>query len=143
MGKRGNPKRELKHKNIKHPIQPLYEDEIGTTRFKPNKIVQYLLDEGPFDLNTIAVKAAQGDISNDDQRQFAQLIGYSLGGFSELTSYVDDETYETAERMWDEGVSEEAAKIKVLEEKLLEVRKGLKEPIARLYGKHPDDMFED
>jgi hypothetical protein len=33
--------------------------------------------------------------SNEDREQFAQLIGYSLSGFSSL-SYVSDETYQLA-----------------------------------------------
>ena len=56
----------------KHPIQPLAPDERGTLRFKPNAIVRWLLDEGPFDLNQIAMK----QFSVEDQEQFAQLIGY-------------------------------------------------------------------
>jgi hypothetical protein len=35
--------------------------------------------------------------SNEDRQQFAQLIGYSLGGYSEL-SYVDDDAYKAAEK---------------------------------------------
>ncbi len=35
--------------------------------------------------------------SDEDREQFAQLIGYSLNGFGEL-SYVSEETYEAAER---------------------------------------------
>ena len=75
----------------KHPIQPLAFDESGVLRFKENKIVKYLLDMGPFDLNYIGAMR----FDNEDREQFAQLIGYSLSGFSEL-SYVSDNTYDTA-----------------------------------------------
>ena len=75
------------------PIQPLYKDKAGTVRFRANKIVQFLLDAGPFDLNQLAVMP----FNKADREQFAQLIGYSLSGFGEL-SYVSDETYKRAER---------------------------------------------
>ena len=58
----------------KHPIQPIEKDEHGTYRFKPNAIVQYLLDKGPFDLNHLAMKAATTPFSQEDREQFAQLI---------------------------------------------------------------------
>ena len=75
----------------KNPIQPVILDKNGVKRFKENKIVVYLLDNGAIGLNDIAIK----DFSQDDREQFAQLIGYSVGGFSEL-SYVSNETYNTA-----------------------------------------------
>ncbi len=74
-----------------HPIQPLIKDGDGVVRFKLNAIVCHLLNDGPFDLNTIAEKG----FSADDEEQFAQLIGYSLSGFGEL-SYVRDETFDAA-----------------------------------------------
>jgi len=78
----------------KHPIQPLSKDSGGTIRFKSNAIVGYLLDNGPFDMNALA----KMDFTREDREQFAQLIGYSLCGFGDL-SYVRDSTYEAAERM--------------------------------------------
>ena len=78
-------------KAAEHPTQPLYYDENGTLRFKENRIVRFLLDAGPFDLNQLAIM----DFSRDDREQFAQLIGYSLGGFGEL-SYVRSKTYNRA-----------------------------------------------
>jgi len=43
-------------------------------------------------------KIAVMDFTADDRRQFAQLIGYSLRGYSEL-SYVDDDADGTAEAL--------------------------------------------
>lgn len=60
----------------KHPIQPLYKSESGVVRFKPNAIVQYLLDNGGISMNDIACL----DFSREDREQFAQLIGYSHSG---------------------------------------------------------------
>jgi hypothetical protein len=74
-----------------HPVQPLVHDARGTLRFKQNAIVLFLLEAGPFDMNVLASMP----FSIEDREQFAQLIGYSLDGFSEL-SYVTDETYERA-----------------------------------------------
>jgi hypothetical protein len=59
----------------------------GVERFKENKIVSYLLDAGPIDMNALAIMR----FSNEDREQFAQLIGYSVCGFCEL-SYVSEDT---------------------------------------------------
>ncbi len=76
---------------MKHPMQPIEKDENGVIRFKENKIVRYLLDAGPFDMNQLAMLP----FSQEDREQFAQLIGYSVGGFGEL-SYVSQESVATA-----------------------------------------------
>jgi len=78
--------------NIENPVQPLiWDNEI--IRFKKNAIVRFLLDTSQYNLN----KIAEMDFSDDDREQFAQLIGYSLSGFSEL-SYATVETIEQAEK---------------------------------------------
>lgn len=80
-----------KKKAPEHPIQPLSVDDNGVLRFKSNAIVRFLLDAGPFNMNTLALM----DFSREDREQFAQLIGYSLSGFGEL-SYVRSKTYKRA-----------------------------------------------
>lgn len=87
--------------NIPHPVQPLIVDEYEVLRFKGNAIVRFLLDAGPFDMNQLALMP----FTVEDREQFAQLIGYSLSGFGEL-SYVTDETYARAEAQ-NTGQSEE------------------------------------
>ena len=77
---------------IQHPIQQLYKDKHGTIRFRKNAIVRFLLDAGPYDLNDLSIM----NFSDNDWEQFAQLIGYSLCGFGEL-SYVSDAAYDRAE----------------------------------------------
>ena len=124
-----------------HPIQPLGLDEMGTIRFKSNKIVTILLKEGPFDMNQIAMWASEGRVSKDDQRQFAQLIGYSLTGFGDL-SYMDDETYETAELMAND-VKESDARLSYLHNLVESLKTALREPMARLFEKHPDDLLKE
>lgn len=119
-----------------HPIQPLAKDERGTMRFKENAIVRHLLDKGGIDLNALAML----DFPKEDWQQLAQLIGYSLGGYGEL-SYVTDDAYGAAARMACEGLSEEKARIAHLEEEIAALREALLAPIARLYGKHPADLL--
>ena len=78
-----------------HPLQPVYLDEHGAARFKENRIVRLLLDWSSargMDMNDIA----RLNFPAEDREQFAQLIGYSLSGFGEL-SYVSDEAYKEAE----------------------------------------------
>jgi len=77
---------------MEHPSQYLIKDKENVLRFTENKIVKFLLDVGPYDLNKLAIIP----FSDEDRSQFAQLIGYSLSGFSEL-SYVSDEKWEQAE----------------------------------------------
>lgn len=70
------------------PLQPI-ERKDGELRFRENRIVRFLLDNSIFDLNTLATMG----FPNEDWEQFAQLTGYSVSGFGEL-SYVSDETFE-------------------------------------------------
>lgn len=71
-----------------HPMQPILLDPAGCLRFKKNSAVEYLA-EGR--LNEIASRG----YSDEDMTQLAQLIGYSVGGFGDL-SYVSDADYERA-----------------------------------------------
>jgi hypothetical protein len=72
----------------KHPIQQLEKDEEGKLRFKQNSIVRFLKDTSKYNLNELALMP----FDREDWEQFAQLIGYSLDGFGEL-SYVSQETH--------------------------------------------------
>lgn len=83
-----NKARESKVSKPQNPIQPVVSDASGVDRFKANKIVSFLLDAGPFDMNQLALI----DFTRDDREQFAQLIGYSVSGFTEL-SYVRNATW--------------------------------------------------
>jgi len=134
---------------MKHPIQPLSQDENGVLRFKQNKIVAYIINwcaskngiagfppvyGGAPDLNQLALM----NFPKEDRQQFAQLIGYSLSGYGEL-SYVDSDAYGVAQLM-SEGKSETEARIEHLEIELRELRRSLQKPMARLFGVHPDDL---
>lgn len=121
---------------MKLPIQPLYVDDQDVLRFKENKIVTYLLENGGIDLNQIAAKG----FNVADEEQFAQLIGYSHSGFGDL-SYVSDETWYAAREMWD-GEEENSlkARVLVLEKQLRDIKKGLKEIIPVVFKIHPSDL---
>ena len=120
------------------PIQPLFTDERGTVRFQSNAIVRHLLDHGGIDLNKIAVL----DFSAEDRMQFAMLIGYSLSGAGEL-GYFDDATWEAAAAMAERGLSEAEARNEQMCVQLADLRKKLREPMAALFGVHPDDLGVD
>lgn len=120
-----------------HPIQPLIEDEKGVERFKRNAIVCKLLDDGPFDMNDIAM----WNVSREDREQFAQLIGYSWCGACDL-GYISDEVITTARRMKDEGQSEDAARADVLRAMVNEAKEKMRDGVAALFGLHPDDLIE-
>jgi len=116
---------------IRHPIQPLVMVD-GTLRYKQNKIVRALLDhssERGLDMNEIARRG----FSNDDQVQFAQLIGYSHDGAGTL-SYFPDEVWEASQAMHEAGLSEDKARlqalrgfVKTLQDKAIEAVKVLTE----------------
>lgn len=125
--------------NTKNPIQPLVTTDAGIVRFKANHIVRDLLDFASakgFDLNEIAKR----EYSRDDRQQFAQLIGYSLSGYGELRSYVDDDAFAAAEAMHYGEVDERDARIATLERSLGHLRRTLVGPMAELFGVHPDDL---
>ena len=78
---------------MSHPLQDMELDSDGVIRFRRNKIVEYLLDNGSQTMNSLAVLP----FSAEDREQFAQLIGYSVDGFADL-SYVSDETIKKADK---------------------------------------------
>ena len=119
---------------MKNPIQPIQLNEFDRPRFKQNAIVRYLLDSGMFSMNDIA----DLDVSNEDREQFAQLIGYTLDGFAEL-SYASDDTYLAALKM-SEGGDEKDARIAVLEETLAQARVNARALATGLFRVHPDDL---
>ena len=75
-----------------HPMQPIYIDGRGTVRFKANKIIEYLQNQGVIDLNAIALM----NFPAEDRMQLAQLIGYSVSGFGDL-SYARPKTIDEAD----------------------------------------------
>lgn len=123
-------------KKINHPIQPIVKDDDGNQRFLENKIVSHLYNVGlkhGCGLNEIA----DMQFSKEDRQQFAQLIGYSLCGYSEL-GYVDDDAYRAAVASAKKDPKD--AMIETLTFEINKLRKALQVPMARLFGVHPADL---
>lgn len=120
---------------MSQPIQPLIEDEHGVIRFKPNAIVQHLLDNGGIDLNQIAAL----DFSREDREQFAQLIGYSWSGACDL-GYMTDEVLDAAEAMRKSGAPEAECRAATLRSQIEQAKSSMRDGVAQLFGVHPDDL---
>lgn len=69
------------------PMQPVIQDAHGVLRFRQNAIVRALLDRDTEGLNWTGLQG----FSQADEEQFAQLIGYSISGYHEL-SYVSNKS---------------------------------------------------
>ena len=124
-----------------HPIQPLEEDANGRLRFKENAIVRTLLDFASpkgMDMNAIAVLP----FTREDREQFAQLIGYSYDGASEL-SYVSSEVLDAAHTAWELGVSTERAHADVLRAHLNNLLEHLHPLAATAFRVHPSDLVPE
>lgn len=83
--------------DVPHPMQPVVLDPHGVARFKQNAIVRFLVDwarDRGMSLNELAVMG----FSDADFEQLAQLIGYSVSGFGEL-SYVSAEAVARADAL--------------------------------------------
>jgi hypothetical protein len=83
--------------HARHPMQPVYRDQDGRVRFHKNGIIRRLVDTKVISLNMISQwHGTYPGISQDDVDQFWQLLGYSVGGYSEL-EFISDEAVKTAE----------------------------------------------
>lgn len=78
-----------------YPMQPISTDELGVARFERNLIIDWLCTEKS-NMNEVAIYAAENGIDEKYQQQVAQLVGYSISGYGNL-SYVNDENYERAQ----------------------------------------------
>ena len=113
------------------PIQPI---EDG--RFVGNSIVMALLRTSTLNLNDISMIR----FTDQERMQFAQLIGYSVRGFGEL-SYVDDETYNAVMIINNnDNATEPEARVIALRKQLDEAKKGIKIAAVALFNVHPDDL---
>lgn len=61
----------------RHPVQPVEWNGRGVLRFRPNPIVQFLLDQCPVNLSQIG---QQEGFTVHDWDQLHQLLGYSVSG---------------------------------------------------------------
>ena len=70
---------------MKHPLQPLETDSDGEIRFAGNAIVDLLLSTSKLDLYDLHRMVARDNYSVEDYAQLMMLLGYSVGGFLELS----------------------------------------------------------
>lgn len=77
----------------KHPMQRIEHDDKGVIRFRSNKIIEDLFMRGALDLNQIA--CAKYD--EEDRMQLAQLLGYSVSGYGDL-SYASRKSVRKADK---------------------------------------------
>lgn len=120
------------------PMQPISTGEDGLPRFEANTIVKRLLEFAR--LHGLGQQElASENHSQEDWEQFAQLIGYSLRGFDEL-SYVSGAAKKIAERMAELGEDEQTARLRRAEMLLRELKSGLRHPISRLFELDRDSL---
>ncbi len=77
-----------------HSMQPVIWDGKGVVRFQENPIVSFLLDwanKRGMSLNELHRMSLSENWTNDDWAHFAQLHGYSVSGWGDL-SYVSNDT---------------------------------------------------
>lgn len=83
---------EPKTVDLAHPMQPIFLDDRGVARFQPNAIITWGFTNGRVDLNALATLG----FPDQDWEQLAQLLGYSVDGFADL-SYVSDDVVAAAD----------------------------------------------
>lgn len=79
------------------PMQPVVRAADGCIRFRENRIVSALLEHSSrhgYSLNETAI----GDFTDDEHMQLAQLIGYSVSGYGDL-SYASEESVSRADEL--------------------------------------------
>lgn len=121
---------------MSYPLQPIITDDKGVVRFKANAIVAHLLESGAIDLNALHAM----DFKPEDWEQFNQLIGYSLSAWGTL-QHTSNESWEAANLVQEQGLDSLQARLVAVEGELTAFREAMAEPIARLYGKHPEDLL--
>jgi hypothetical protein len=65
----------------KHPMQPVVLSEDGRAYFVPNEILVWMLAHGRINFDEIA----QQGFSDEDRMQLAQLLGFAVSRYTQLT----------------------------------------------------------
>ncbi len=91
---------------MSHPMQEVTLDEHGTARFRENRIVKFLLDWGPFDMNELGNLFGNREEFREDEEQLAQLIGYSVSGFGDLP-YASEDVINEADAQVEEMLNDQ------------------------------------
>ena len=78
----------------KLPVQNVITDNKGTKRFEENPLVSTLIDnftyEGMTGLNALSLYYQINSVDEKYYEQITQLIGYSVSGFSGLSTTTDE-----------------------------------------------------
>lgn len=123
----------------KHPIQPLELDLHNVLRFKENRVVSILYEK----LRSMGIDPwsllGRDNVTKDDLRQFAQLIGYSHSGAQDLP-YMDDKTLEAAKIAYHSGKTELEARNEYLEERHRLMVEALTPLTLTAFVLHEDDL---
>lgn len=127
------------------PMQPVMTDRDGTRRFVENRIIRDLVEFSATHGRGIHAIAA-GDYTDQERQQFAQLNGYSIRGYGEL-SYVDDVAYEQACAQSD-GDDPDQVRLDLLDEVIQDALKahiamGKALQVATTKTLVPEDLDED
>jgi Cys-tRNA synthase (O-phospho-L-seryl-tRNA:Cys-tRNA synthase) len=130
----------------KNPMQPIVIDSEDVVRFKTNKIVYtvYKIAEAHgCGLN----KITKQNFTQDDQKQFAQLLGYSVSGYGDLP-YVDKVSVECADQQvalllsGTPVVSEQEMELQVLRDENRRLKAAIRNAAVEAFSIHPDDLHE-
>jgi len=130
---------------MKHPIQKVEIDKSGVFRFKPNEVVNFMVDKLSsfgFDLNDLHVECDKAEPGDWDQ--FNQLIGYSVSACPLSDFGVCDTAYSLYEKdVTLKNDDPNTVKEAFYEEKYTKLKDSLVEPMAELFSIHPDDLREN
>jgi hypothetical protein len=119
----------------------IYRDTNNTLRFRKNEIVAYLMDQSTragVDMHDLAQIR---QFSEEDWKQFTQLLGFSLRGWGEFEFVTSRDITEAEESV--EGKDPRDARISALEKELESITlslEALKKPIAKLFGVAEEDL---
>jgi hypothetical protein len=119
---------------VKHPIQKIVKVD-NVDRFTENSLVRHLVDSYPNGLNGLCITRHEKGFDKADWDQLMMLIGYSVSA-----APISHDILDVADIMVDEELTEEQAKIKHYEQLIAKLREALREPMADLFQKHPDDL---
>ena len=66
-------------------------DDKGVQRFKKNSVLDYLVNTGVINLNPLVIMFASDRFTQRDYAEFNMMLGYSVDGFADLSSFQDME----------------------------------------------------
>lgn len=100
------PKLDLDYKNLKDGDQ--IEVDVGgvryltviqnnVQRFYENGVIRYLVDNNIVNLNDVVVAYHNGKFSKRDYAEFNMMLGYSVSGFCDLSSFTE---YDISNPLW-------------------------------------------